>query len=100
MQDEAWRFQGIYLYLLFVWLFVCFLFVLINPRSYAHHTTRLMMNGESKGHFIMHLLNDDVIAVPRSELLGSLQRGTTCVFEKDSMQWIFKVLLVVLWPNC
>jgi hypothetical protein len=44
-----------------------------------------------QGHLILHLLNDDVIAVPRSELLGSLERGTTCVFEKESMQWIFKV---------
>jgi hypothetical protein len=44
-----------------------------------------------QGHLILHLLNDDVIAVPRSELLGSLVRGTTCTFDKESMQWIFKV---------
>ena len=28
-------------------------------------------------HLVLHLLNDDVIAVPRSELLSSLQRGIT-----------------------
>jgi hypothetical protein len=44
-----------------------------------------------QGHLILHLLNDDVIAVSRSELLGSLVRGTTCTFDKESMQWIFKV---------
>lgn len=42
-----------------------------------------------QGHMLLHLLNDDVIAVPRSELLGSLQRGLTCKFEKETFQWIF-----------
>jgi hypothetical protein len=44
-----------------------------------------------QGHLVLHLLNDDVIAVPRSELLGSLVRGTTCKFDKDSMRWLFQV---------
>ena len=44
-----------------------------------------------QGHLILHLLNDNIIAVPRSELLGSIQRGSSCVFDKDANQWIFKV---------
>jgi hypothetical protein len=45
-----------------------------------------------QGHLVLHLLNDNIIAVPRSELLGSLTLGTTCVFDNDNNQWIFKVI--------
>lgn len=44
-----------------------------------------------QGHLILHLLNDNIIAVPRSELLGSLQLGSTCAFDNEGKQWIFKV---------
>ena len=46
-----------------------------------------------QGHFLLHLFNDNVIAVPRSEVLGSLRRGTTCIWEEKAQQWIFKVSL-------
>lgn len=70
-------------------------------KAIAAYFTRERLNPKEKpmqddawrfqGHFILHLLNDDVVAVPRSELLGSLQRGTSCVFEKDNMKWVFKM---------
>ncbi len=31
-----------------------------------------------------------MVPVPRSELLGSLQRGSTCQFDKDTFQWTFR----------
>lgn len=45
-----------------------------------------------QGHLILHLLNDNIIAVPRSELLGSLQLGSTCTFDNEANQWMFKVI--------
>jgi hypothetical protein len=70
-------------------------------RSIADYFSMERLNPQTKpltnegwqfqGHFILHLLNDDVVAVPRSEVLGALRRGTTCVWEKDEKQWLFKV---------
>ncbi len=53
-----------------------------------------------QGHLLLHLLNDDVVAVPRSEILTGLRRGTTCVWDKDLNQWIWKVCLISCGRAC
>jgi hypothetical protein len=46
---------------------------------------------QAQGHLILHLLNDSCVAVPRSELLGSLIRGSSFDWDKDRGQWAMKV---------
>ena len=46
---------------------------------------------QAQGHLILHLLNDSCVAVPRSELLGSLIRGSSFEWDKDRGQWAMKV---------
>ena len=46
-----------------------------------------------QGHLILHLLNDNVVAVPRSELLGSLIRGSSFDWNKEKGQWAMKVVV-------
>ena len=58
-----------------------------------------------QGHLVLHILNDNVVAVPRSELLGSLMRGSTFDWDKEKGQWLMKVralllLLLLLRPCC
>lgn len=48
---------------------------------------------QAQGHLILHLLNDSCVAVPRSELLGSLIRGSSFNWDKDRGQWAMKVRL-------
>jgi hypothetical protein len=42
-----------------------------------------------QGHLLLHLLNDNVVPVPRSQLLGTLCNGSTCVFDEKLEQWTF-----------
>jgi hypothetical protein len=49
-----------------------------------------------QGHLVLHILNDNVVAVPRSELLGSLIRGSTFDWDKEKGQWLMKVRALLL----
>ena len=48
-----------------------------------------------QGHLLLHLLNDNVIPVPRTEIFTQLSRGTTFDWDKTKGKWRIQVLVLI-----
>lgn len=64
---------------------------LIGGQGKKALTTRDAM--EFQAHLLLHLLNDHVIPVPRSEIFCKLQIGVSFDWEDKSNQYVIEVLL-------
>lgn len=46
---------------------------------------------EFQAHLLLHLLNDNIIPVPRSEIFCKLQMGITFHWDEDKQQYLIEV---------